>query len=82
MTFDEAIGLVHTGNAMVTRPAWDIFCCLRLNYDGSLGYWKLDNCDGGWSGHGWPHTPTDEDRAATDWMLYQAPQDNWVELNF
>jgi hypothetical protein len=82
MTFEEAMQLVRTRYAMVTRPTWNIFCCLRFDVDGSLAYWKLDNCDGGWSGDGWPYEPTDQDRAATDWMLYQAPQNNWVELNF
>jgi hypothetical protein len=82
MTFDEAVELLHTRRAMVTRPEWSIFAAMRLDDDGELGYWELDNCDGGCSGVGRPYKPTDEDRAASDWMLYQAPQENWVELDF
>jgi hypothetical protein len=82
MTFDEAIEQSRSRNIMVTRPSWNIFGGIRLDDDGKLWYWKLDNCDGGPSGNGWPYKPTDEDRAASDWMLYQAPQENWVELDF
>jgi hypothetical protein len=80
MTFEEAMDLARSG-AIVTRPGWDIFQGLIIR-DGAIFYWKLDNCDGVPTGNGWPCEPNDEDRAATDWMLYQAPQDNWVELNF
>jgi hypothetical protein len=81
MTFDEAVELVHSRRVMVTRPDWNIFCAIRLDDDGNLGYWELDNCDGGWSGVGRPYKPTEEERATADWMLYQAPQENWVELD-
>lgn len=83
MTFHEAMRLVHTrDDAMVTRPAWDILRAVVLDDERSLSDLKLDNCDGNFTGVGKPFTPTDEDRTATDWMLYQAPQDNWVELYF
>jgi hypothetical protein len=83
MTFDEAIELSRSRSIMITRPGWDIFGGIRLDDDdGKVRYWKLDNCDGFPSGEGWPYNPTDEDRAASDWMLYQAPQKNWVELGF
>ena len=81
MTFDEAMQLVLTRDRMVTRPTWDIFLAVRNNED-SIFYWKFDNCDGDSSGTGWPYRPTEEDRSATDWMIYQAPQGNWVELDF
>lgn len=94
MTFDDAMGLVRNEGVMVTRPSWSIFCAVRTSYpqrllddEGSdeenpVMFWRLDNCDGVPSGNGWPFGPSDEDRAATDWMLYQRPQDNWVELDF
>jgi hypothetical protein len=83
MTFDEAIELARSRSIMVTRSGWNIFGGIRLDEDdGKVWYWKLDNCDGFPSGGGWPYNPTDEDRAASDWMLYQAPQKNWVELGF
>jgi hypothetical protein len=82
MTFDEAMRLVRRQNAMVTRPAWNIFCCVRRSGDGSITFWRLDNCEGGLSGNGWPYKPTNEDRGATDWMFYQTPDENWVELDF
>ena len=82
MTFDQAMQVARTG-AMITRPSWNIFCAIASHEEaGSLFFWKLDNCDGTFSGDGWAPTPSDEDRAATDWMLYQAPQENWVELDF
>src|ERR1700691_1589441 len=88
MTFDEAMRLIATKRVMVTRPSWNVFCAVRMDehylddtWVKEVHYWKLDNCDGNWSGDGWPYNPTDEDRAATDWMLYQAPQENWVELH-
>jgi len=81
MTFDQAMQVART-NTMVTRPSWNIFCAIAPNEEeGTLLFWKLDNCDGTFSGTGFPYKPTDEDRAATDWMFYQAPQDNWVELD-
>ncbi len=88
------VELARSRSVMVTRPGWNIFGGLRLEFpvqdeevndqnedDGELFYWKLDNCDGGTSGCGWPYRPTDEDRTASDWILYQAPQENWVELD-
>jgi hypothetical protein len=82
MTFDQAMQVART-NAMVTRHSWDIFCAITPHEeDRALFFWKLDNCDGTFSGNGWSYKPSAEDRAATDWMLYQAPQDNWVELDF
>lgn len=81
MTFDAAIELLRSRGVMVTRPGWNIFVAIRRNDDGNLGYWELDNCDGGWSGSGSPYRPTNEDRIASDWMLYQPPQDNWIELD-
>jgi hypothetical protein len=82
MGFGEAIELLRSSSIMVTRSGWNIFGGIRLDDDGNVWYWKLDNCDGGPSGSGWPYNPTDEDRAASDWMVYQAPQKNWVELGF
>jgi hypothetical protein len=86
MTFDQAMDAVRAG-AKVTRPSWDILCLVAINVsiddeERPIFFWKLDNCDGTFSGDGWPYKPTDEDRASTDWMLYQRPQDNWVELDF
>lgn len=82
MTFGQAMQVART-DAMITRPSWNIFCAIAPHAeDGSLFFWKFDNCDGTFSGDGWPYKPTDEDRAATDWMIYQAPQENWVELDF
>jgi len=81
MTFGEAVALSRSRSVMVTRPGWDIFGGLRLDDGGEVWYWKLDNCDGGPSGSGWPYKPTDEDLAASDWIVYQAPQENWVELD-
>lgn len=85
MTFDEAMKLVRTQNAMVTRPRWHILRAVRrgiAEYKGTFSDMKLDNHDGGTSGSGRPYEPTDEDRAATDWMIYQSPEENWVELTF
>jgi len=87
MTFDEAMRLVRARDALVTRPSWNIFCLLAINdsiddEEKPIFFWRLDNCDGTLTGDGWPYNPTDEDRAATDWMSYQAPQDNWIELDF
>jgi hypothetical protein len=81
MTFEEAMAKTRIGNAMVTRPAWNIFRALRLDDDQLLDF-TLDNCDGDPSGLGKPYKPTDDDRAARDWMLYQAPAENWIELHF
>jgi hypothetical protein len=80
MSFDVAVELMRSRGVMITRPGWNIFGAIRIDDDGEPGYWKLDNCDGGISGDGWPYKPTDEDLAASDWMLYQSPQENWVEL--
>lgn len=93
MTFDEAIRLVHTSDAMVARPNWNIFCAIitagsgdairdDAACDGSLHYWTFDNCDGSRGGSGHPYHPDDEDRAATDWMVYQSPTENWIEPDF
>jgi len=81
MTFDEAMQVIRLGHLMVTRPNWNIFHAVRFDEDGSVGYWVLDNGDGDWSGFGRPYHPTDEDRAASDWMRYQAPQECWVEFD-
>ena len=81
MTFDEAIELSRSRTIMVTRPGWNIFGGIRLDDDNKVWYWELDNCDGGPSGGGWPYNPTEEDRAASDWMPYRAPQENWVEFD-
>jgi hypothetical protein len=82
MTFDEAMRMVSTRHALVARPEWNIFHAIQRGTDGSLWRFKLDNCEGGRSGDGWPYKPTDEDRAATDWIFYQPPDENWVELSF
>lgn len=85
MTFDQAMEAARAGTK-VTRPSWDILCLIAMNdsiddEEKPILFWKLDNYDGTFTGDGWPYNSTDEDRAATDWMLYQSPQDNWVELD-
>jgi hypothetical protein len=86
MTFKEAMAKARNvnapiRNAMVTRSAWNIFRTIRLDDDHLMDF-ELDNCDGDPSGSGSPYEPTDDDRAASDWMLYQAPDKNWIELYF
>ena len=90
MTFDEAMDLIAQEQVMVTRPSWGIFNALRMDEEytdegtwiKTLGYWRLDNTEGTYSGDGHPYHPTEEDRAAKDWMLYQTPEEHWVELEF
>jgi hypothetical protein len=82
MSFDEAMELARSERASVTRPGWGIFNALMYDDGDVLRYWRFDNCDGNPTGNGFPADISDEDRAATDWMLYQAPQDNWVDLRF
>lgn len=84
MTFDEAMRIVRKEDEMVTRPGWGILRAVRRNFGfpGSVCNFKPDNTEGLGSGDGWPYKPTDEDRAATDWMYYQTPDENWVELDF
>lgn len=81
MTFEEAMELVQTKHDLVTRSSCNIFFALRHLSEGVV-LWELDNCDGIPPDSGRPYKPTQEDRDATDWMLYQKPQDNWVELEF
>jgi hypothetical protein len=84
MRFDEAMNRARRG-APVTRPNWGIFrAVIRIDPDdfGELLNWTFDNTEGTNSGTGSRYTPTDEDRAATDWMIYQNPEENWVELKF
>jgi hypothetical protein len=95
MTFDQAMQAVVNGK-MVTRSGWHILRALQEcgNCDDPERYWpfryqgwsisdmKLDNLQGVGSGSGDPYNPTDEDRAATDWMEYQRPEfDIWVDLH-
>jgi hypothetical protein len=82
MTFDEAMELMRTRNTFVTRPSWGIFNAIRRDDDGKFWYFTFDNCDGYASGGAIPTDIPDEDRAATDWMLYETPDENWVELEF
>lgn len=87
MTFEEAMQLISSEPVMATRPCWNIFRGVRQykaypDGDDFIEDFVLDNCDGDWGGSGHPYHPTDEDRSATDWMLYQSPQENWVELDF
>ena len=82
MTFQEAMDLARTSDEMVTRTAWRIERAVVPRADDDLHDMYLDNTEGGWSGSGTPYKPTDEDRAATDWMLYQTPEENWVDLCF
>ena len=90
MSFDQAMELARIERVAVTRPGWDIFLAVRIEekyitaeqHEEWCHYFRFDNCDGIPSGSGWPYRPSDDDRAATDWMLYQTPQDNWVDLKF
>jgi hypothetical protein len=82
MTFEQAMRMARR-DAKVTRPSWGILRAVTLGGDGkSLDDMILDNTDGFRSGDGRPYAPTAEDRAATDWMLYQTPDENRVELDF
>lgn len=82
MSFPEAMDLVKVGK-MVTRPHWVILRTLVSNevYGSDdpgdqdvMDFW-LDNLSGSRSGSFSPYEPTDEDIAATDWMIYQQPID-------
>lgn len=83
MTFDQAMEMARSPGVLVTRRSWEISCGIRPDEEGSIFYWKLDNCDGLPSGNGWPYEPADEDRAATDWNALGRPRRrNWIELDF
>lgn len=86
MTFEQAIDAV-VEDKMVTRPHWGVLEALVPTqfYDSryfhhkgrAIDRFELDNLDGTPTGHGSSYSPSDEDKAATDWMYYQAPN---VEL--
>ena len=91
MTFAEAMRAVANGK-LVTRPGWEILRALARGPkdNESSGYvvddwvvddfYRLDNLDGAPTGNISPYVPTDEDRAATDWMQYQRPMfDMWID---
>jgi hypothetical protein len=84
MTFAQAMQAV-ADDKMVTRPGWGILDALLRWGDADrpeIMYWTLDNLHGGTSGSGEPYHPSEEDRAATDWMEYQAPEiDTWVDYD-
>jgi hypothetical protein len=77
MTFAEAMQAVTKGK-LVTRPGWHILRVV-VNFErrdeGEVFDWELDNFDGFPSGGGSPYEPTEDDRAATDWMEYQVPEE-------
>ena len=83
MTFHQEAHAARTSEYGVTRPSWSLLRTVRRDsFNGPLRDYYLDCYDGGGSGTSGSYTPTDEDRAATDWMFYQTPDDNWVELDF
>ena len=88
MSFEQAMQLTQSGWTMVTRSHWDIFRAIYYghfehhNLSGRLIEVMRDQLDAGIIGHEKLYEPSDEDLAATDWMLYQRPDENWVELDF
>jgi hypothetical protein len=65
----------------ITRPHWGICNALRHDHDGGFTSWTFENVEGIPTGDGVPAQIAEEDRAATDWMLYQSPKDKWVYLH-
>lgn len=86
MGFDEAMNLV-TNSFAVTRADWDIDRHLMVGgdrfdpesrYDFHLGgYYIHDECGRDWK----LYCPTDEDRAAADWMKYERVPELWIDLD-
>jgi len=44
--------------------------------------WIVDESDSLTSDGGGEYAPSDEDGAATDWMEYQPPAENWIDFEF
>jgi hypothetical protein len=84
MTFAEAVRLVKEEDALMTRPSWPLLRLIARGYPHKRlpHLWDVDNFDSGLSGWSSLYEARDADRAATDWMFYQSPEENWLDLEF
>jgi hypothetical protein len=78
-------GILHAIMAMKEAFDDDYYGCNRepsiFTEGQSVWDWEYDNADGSRGGFGEIYDPTPEDRAATDWMEYQIPEEWEYECN-
>jgi hypothetical protein len=82
MTFPEAMDAIAAGKK-VTRAGWGILRTLAREFDDkAVQHYRLDNLDGTLTGTSADYVASNDDRAATDWMIYQPPEEEfWVPFS-